>query len=1189
MLDEKHAVLPAPSLSRYHAPAMPQPFAAAPCFRRDIAPMPHPDAHTILVIDDQPSNLSAICGLLENRGYRVAVAQDGEEGLLRARLLLPELILLDVMLPDSDGFEICRRLKADETTREIPVLFTTALDSLEYKLKGFEAGGADYLTKPLQNAEVLARVGVQLDLHATKRRLAERKREFRSLAENSPDYIIRYDLAGRILYLNMGLVRHMGIAAAAEVIGKRPCEAWPDGRYAMIDRAIAQAMETEAETNIEIEAPTPSGEWGFFQIRVVPEWDEAGTMVGTIAFGRDITAFKRYQNELIAREIEFRSLAENLPDNIARWDAEGRYVYANQILARTIGVPVAALVGKPIRELFPDEEFAQIATAVEQVIATGQPQTFVRQYLLGEDGDTRIHEIRLIPEFGADGQIVSVLGIGRDITEQIRAERDLLILGSAIDNASDGAMLIDGRQRFVYANAAACRSLGYSRDDLLQLGPADINPDMSRETLARMLANLFAHGPQLGRIESRHRAADGRIFPVEMSASVVEHEDEKLALVMVRDISERKRLENELRARELEFRSLAENAPDNIARYDRQGRHLYVNPQLEQTIGLDPRDILGKTPEDIYPGSQLPVILAVAETGEAREVELVLPDAGAGVRHHHVRFVAERGVDGDIVGVLGIGRDITERKRAETERQAHLRFLEALDRVNLSIQGADDFDRMMSDVLDEILAIFDCDRASLMYPCDPAAAVWRVPMERTRPEYPGVLPLNLDVPMDEEGAANLRLLLEQDGPLKFGPGNEYALPAAVSKRVGFKSIMSMAVYPRADKPWQFGIHQCSHARVWTAEEEKLFREIGRRLTDGLSSLLAHRRVQENETYLRTLVRTIPDLVWAKDVDGVFLRCNAQFERLVGVPEAEIVGKTDFDIRDSDLAGFYRENDRQILATGKPRTTEEWLSFAADGYRGLFEVVRTPLWDESGRLLGVLGIARDITRRRETEKALRDLAARREAAREEERRRIARELHDDLGQQISALRFGVTMIEYQFGADMPPLREATARLLDQVGRIVQTTRAVSSALRPAVLDMGIVPALEWLVGEYASHGDVAFELRAAQEDDVRMDETLAVVVFRIAQEALTNAIRHSRADRIRVAFAREGGCDIVEIGDNGVGFDPDSPCDRHSTGLVGMRERALAVGGELFVTSAPGRGTTIQARIPLTHEGKEREA
>jgi two-component system, sensor histidine kinase PdtaS len=132
---------------------------------------------------------------------------------------------------------------------------------------------------------------------------------------------------------------------------------------------------------------------------------------------------------------------------------------------------------------------------------------------------------------------------------------------------------------------------------------------------------------------------------------------------------------------------------------------------------------------------------------------------------------------------------------------------------------------------------------------------------------------------------------------------------------------------------------------------------------------AHERVSESESRQRTLLWTIPDLVWLKDEDGVYLSCNPHFERFFGAPEAEIVGKTDYDFLDKGKADFFREYDRKAIEADKPNVNEEWITFASDGHRAFLETIKTPMKSSDGRLIGVLGIARDITERKRAEDKL----------------------------------------------------------------------------------------------------------------------------------------------------------------------------------------------------------------------------
>lgn len=139
-----------------------------------------PPGGTILMVDDTPTNLAVVANRLEEQGFEVLVAQDGEEALGRVHYAHPDLILLDVMLPGIDGFEICRRLKADVATRDIPIIFMTALGSTEDKVAAFQAGAVDYVTKPFQIDEVLARVRTHLALHFLQQRLVEHNRRLES-------------------------------------------------------------------------------------------------------------------------------------------------------------------------------------------------------------------------------------------------------------------------------------------------------------------------------------------------------------------------------------------------------------------------------------------------------------------------------------------------------------------------------------------------------------------------------------------------------------------------------------------------------------------------------------------------------------------------------------------------------------------------------------------------------------------------------------------------------------------------------------------------------------------------------------------------------------------------------------------------------------------------------------------------
>jgi signal transduction histidine kinase len=221
---------------------------------------------------------------------------------------------------------------------------------------------------------------------------------------------------------------------------------------------------------------------------------------------------------------------------------------------------------------------------------------------------------------------------------------------------------------------------------------------------------------------------------------------------------------------------------------------------------------------------------------------------------------------------------------------------------------------------------------------------------------------------------------------------------------------------------------------------------------------------------------------------------------------------------------------------------------------------------------------------ESRAQLRGMAARREEAREEERKYVAREVHDELGQILTGLQLNVSVITRKFAADSPPLREHLLETMMLTNSALDATRNIASALRPAALDMGIVSALEWLAGRFGSSTGIQCEVHI-EETEIQLDENHAVALFRIVQESLTNVARHAKADQIDITLYREGDVYVLKIRDNGIGFD-SSVKKENSFGLVGIRERALMLAGTVFINSLSGYGTEIVVRIPINNNSRK---
>ena len=248
-----------------------------------------------------------------------------------------------------------------------------------------------------------------------------------------------------------------------------------------------------------------------------------------------------------------------------------------------------------------------------------------------------------------------------------------------------------------------------------------------------------------------------------------------------------------------------------------------------------------------------------------------------------------------------------ENARLDAEHQAHLWFLESLERVNRAMQGTNDLEQMMGDVLDAVLSIFHCDRAWVTYPCEPDTAWWRVVMERTRAECPGasawgraapcadtVAPQ--DLPMEPQFTEVFRAVRAVDGPVQWGSGGQ-PVSGPTAERFRVQSLLAMALYPKVDRPYMFGLHQCAYPRVWTPQEERLFQEIGRRLADALTGLLMFRSLRESERRLDEAQRIAHVGYWDRDLDTGRITLSDEACSIFGLqPEERVVDLTQWHER-----------------------------------------------------------------------------------------------------------------------------------------------------------------------------------------------------------------------------------------------------------------------------------------------------
>ncbi len=352
-------------------------------------------------------------------------------------------------------------------------------------------------------------------------------------------------------------------------------------------------------------------------------------------------------------------------------------------------------------------------------------------------------------------------------------------------------------------------------------------------------------------------------------------------------------------------------------------------------------------------------------------------------------------------------------------------------------------------------------------------------------------------------------------------------------------------------------------------------------------------LKQSEERYRTVVTDQTELISRLKADGTYLFVNEVFCRFFGKSPQTLLGATwEPLVHPDDKPRVMQELAK--LSVSQPVIMIENRVRSADGNVYWMEFSNRGFFDSSGRLTQIQSVGRDITGRKAAEakmmqlnaeltayqQQLRDMAAQNESRIEAERKHFAREVHDELGQILTALRMDTLIMEMKFCEHDPALHAKVQDMKSLVDRAIEAVRNVDANLRPTAMDMGLTDALKWLCAEFSRTSGIPCRF-TPDKSLVHVDASRAIVLFRIVQESLTNVTRHAGATRVRVSIVRKASQLTVRVQDNGAGFDVERAIAAATLGLLGMRERAMAIDGTLRLASTAGRGTTVEVSIPLT--------
>jgi len=323
---------------------------------------------------------------------------------------------------------------------------------------------------------------------------------------------------------------------------------------------------------------------------------------------------------------------------------------------------------------------------------------------------------------------------------------------------------------------------------------------------------------------------------------------------------------------------------------------------------------------------------------------------------------------------------------------------------------------------------------------------------------------------------------------------------------------------------------------------------------------------------QTLVETIPDLVWLKNADGIYLSCNQTFETFFGAKESDIIGKTDYDFVDKELADFFRDHDRKAMEADAPSMNDEWLTFADTGYHGLFETIKSPMRDKMGNLVGILGIARDITSRKKAENDVKDQLAEKEI--------LLKEVHHRIKNNIASIE---SLLRIQ-SSSITNL-EALSALQDAIGRI-QSMRILydkilqSSEYQNSSVKNYIESLVETIFTVFPDRNDVIVNMDLS---DLNLDSKKMFPLGIIINELITNSIKYlsenNEENVINISITVIDNLVTLVIQDNGIGFPENFELNKsEGFGLVIVKMLSKQLNGSFFVENNHGARSIVEFKI-----------
>ncbi|UCE62661.1 MAG: PAS domain S-box protein [Nitrospirota bacterium] len=889
---------------------------------------------------------------------------------------------------------------------------------------------------------------------------------------------------------------------------------------------------------------------------------------------------KRQQDEASIRNINL-ALSKAMPA-ISRLNKNGQYVEVNAAYAKMMGYDPSELIGLPWERTVYPEDLPIPLAAYQTMLEEGQSEFESRA--IRKDGSVFYKHVLLIKEFDLHGTHTGHRCFMGDVTERKFSEEALREsegrLQSILDNSSAVIYVKDLQGKYLLINRKYETLFNLTRDSVKGKTDFDIFPYKIAKTFTENDQKVIDHGEPLEREEVAPHE-DGLHTYISNKFLLRHANGTPYALCGIStDITQRKEAEKNTRL----HNHILESSPNGILITDWQQPDnplIFCNAAFEKITGYALNEIYGQNCRFLQGNDTdqegLHQIRAAIKAKQGCQVVLRNFKKDGTLFWNDLKLAPVFNDQGELTNYIGVLVDITERKNIEDA-------LRTLAETAATLTGKD----FLQFIVKTLANCLNFKYAFITECVDPSKqtlrtlAFWNGTAFGENFEY-GLV----DTPCQE--------VIE--GEVCFYPRHvQQHFPHDEDLKT--LNVESYVGYPLFSKSGEILGHMVAMDIQEISAESgaiPIIKLFASRAAAELERNRAEMASRRSEGRLRQVIDLVPQLIFAKDTEGRFILCNEALANLYGTTVQALIGKSDEDFAVSqEEMNKFRKDDLEVIESGKVKVIKEEQLTDMSGELHYLHTTKIPFVFADTTLPSVLGVSTDITEQKMVESQLREsyertreLTARLEAAEESERKRIARELHDEFGQMLTGLKFDTAWLNRHLAkekgvASLQPYLNKLKGMSTLLDQTIQSVRRIATSLRPTILDdLGLIPALEWQAQEFQGRTGVQCQVTTAPDmTNTALGAERATALFRIVQELLTNVMRHAEASKVNLDLHQKDNFVILTIQDNGRGITEREIGHGPSLGLLGIKERIAPFGGKLQIHGESGKGTRATVFIPL---------